>query len=180
MFEKKGSVSKAEGHYVQYTLLPFKSEHIFTLNYHFILVLACIYISHKLSFCRYCSPNVVMAVASVSVGGIPLWYLMTRRIGCSSCNGMYASPCTAEPECRPSRVDWVEAGAVSRAVRNQYSCSKCLNLHYLIFFVDAGLQPRQRFSLRQHVCVLVWVARSSYVPCFCGHDVTVFARFSVN
>ena len=50
----------------------------------------------------------------------------------------------------------------------------------------AGSAQAQRFLLqcldaspRRRVCVLVWVARSPCVPCFCGPVVTVFARFSV-
>ena len=41
---------------------------------------------------------------------------------------------------------------------------------------DASLDA----SPRRRVCILVWVARSSCVPCFRGHDVTVFGWFSVN
>uniref|UniRef100_A0A453A554 Uncharacterized protein n=2 Tax=Aegilops tauschii subsp. strangulata TaxID=200361 RepID=A0A453A554_AEGTS len=102
-------------------LFAVESEHIVTLNCHFMLVLACIYIAHKLSFCRYRSPNIAIAVASIGALGLQLWHMMTRQIISSSCNGLYAPPCIAQPEHRSPRVDWVEAGAVSRAVRHQKS-----------------------------------------------------------
>ena len=40
---------------------------------------------------------------------------------------------------------------------------------------DAGLQPRWRFSHRRRVCVIVWVARSSYMLFFAE----VMRRFSL-
>lgn len=34
----------------------------------------------------------------------------------------------AERASRPSQIDWVEAGVVTRAVRNQKNCGKCHEL----------------------------------------------------
>jgi hypothetical protein len=34
----------------------------------------------------------------------------------------------AEKSTRPSKIDWVEAGVVSRVVRKQNGCGKCLEL----------------------------------------------------
>ncbi|KAE8811234.1 hypothetical protein D1007_11983 [Hordeum vulgare] len=69
---------------------------------------------HRFGFFR--RHAIPMAVAAFGVG---LW-CMKKNADLSKRNAQLA-----ERASRPSKIDWVEAGAVSRVVRNQKSCGSC-------------------------------------------------------
>ncbi|XP_037417068.1 zingipain-2-like [Triticum dicoccoides] len=60
----------------------------------------------------------------------------------------------AERASRPSRIDWVEAGVVTRAVRNQKNCASVEAVHYLKTFQSIALSVQELVdcNIENHGC----------------------------